>query len=320
MFFKSKLKIWVILIITSLIISALLGAVRNTMEKKREKREEENVYTEWTIDIRHGDTTTKNRLSGRKIDVNGKNVKLIIKTESPDIIISNKNEESEEYIELKDYLYIPYIMVANPFISNNQFCFNSTNEKKEKYTKDIRYILSAIENEQTWKDIGLDQENVAKGNVSLMIPDEYSEAYPMIKEYFIWALNNYKEPNGNERQELTERVDAILEKCVKIENLAAQFDKSSWFNGILLCPESIIAERPKSFKNSFSVIAPTKTICDTYNVYVKTEKADEAKEILMSYTFLEVSGYRNKDYNNISSSSSYSYSFETFDFIHMKGE
>lgn len=315
MFFKSKLKTWLVLIIISLVISVLPRVVRTIIEKKQAQREAAETYTEWMIDIQHGNAALKNRLSGQILSVNGGNVKLVTGSDNADIVISDKEEELDGYTELKDYLYIPYIMVVNPNLSSNQDCFNRTSDKKEKYTKDIRYILSAIENEQKWKDIGLDQENVAKGNVSLMIPDEYSEAYPMIREYFIWTLNNYKEPDGNERQELAKRADAILEKCIKVENLASEFDKNSWFKGVILCPESIIAERPKSFKNSCPVIAPTKTIRDTYNVYVKAEKTDDAKEILKSYMFLEVSGYRNRDYNDISNSSSYSYSFDTFDFI-----
>jgi len=321
MFVKLKWKFWLILIVVCFIISKVPPCIIQYNEKKASEEEAAKVYSTCVIDIRQNNPALKNRISGEMIHINGTNVKVISSSENPDIIISEKKDSLDGYDELEDFLYVPYIMVANPnLIGTSQTCFNPVNNDKEKFSKDIRYILEAMEEGKKWKDIGIDNDNVIgnkKDNVTLMIPTRYTNEYQKIKNYCIYALNNYSKPkNEDEYAILLARVNNILNQCIEVENIEAEFTQSSWFEGIILCKESIISEMPKYFtRKKCVVIAPTTTIKDTYQVYVKKEKADELKDILKDYSFLELTGFRNKEYNEISNSSYYKRSFEVFDCI-----
>ena len=143
-------------------------------------------------------------------------------------IITRSEETYDGYTELKKYLYVPYVMVANPNLaSSSQEYFGEI--AKNKYKKDIRYILSAMEEDKKWKDLGLNGDSIVKGNVSFIIPDEYSVGYNDIREYFILALNDFKMPSEDEINELSLRVDNILAKCTKVESIQSEFTKNSWF-------------------------------------------------------------------------------------------
>lgn len=315
MIFKSKLKVWLLIIVVASIISSIPGIINNYKVKKAA----EDIYTTCVIDIDVDDTVLKNRVSGSMIDVAGENVKIMISSDNPDIIISENEKTKSGYVELKDYLYIPYVMVANPNLKGaDQECFNKVSGNYTKYEKDIRYILKAIEEDKKWCDIGIENSSVIdNGNnkVTLIIPNEYNNAYQKIREYFIFALNDYKKPDANEINELAKRVDLILEKCEKSENIASLFTKSTWFKSIIFCPESIISERHSNFKNNCMIISPGKTFRSKYNVYIKNEKLDEMKKILTSYTFLELTGYRNVVRNETTQSKYYKSTFEIFDYI-----
>lgn len=315
MIFKSKLKVWLFIIVIASIISSIPGIINNYKAKKAA----EDIYTTCVIDIDVDDTVLKNRVSGSMIDVAGENVKIMISSDNPDIIISENEKNKSGYVELKNYLYIPFVMVANPNLKGaDQECFNKVSGNYTKYEKDIRYILKAIEEDKKWSDIGIENSSVIdNGNnkVTLIIPNDYNSAYQKIREYFILALNDYKKPDANEINELAKRVDLILEKCEKSENIASLFTKSTWFKSIIFCPESIISERHTNFKNNCMIISPGKTFRSKYNVYIKNEKLDEMKKILTSYTFLELTGYRNVVHNETTQSKYYKSTFEIFDYI-----
>ena len=51
-----------------------------------------------------------------------------------------------------------------------------------------------------------------------------------------------------------------------------------------------------------------------YNVYIKTSKAEELEDLLTSYKFLNVTGYRIGNVD-VSDSKYYKYSFQVFDFV-----
>lgn len=316
MYIKSKWKTWVFLIILALSIKVLPGYIKTFLTERAERKRADEIVTTYMITVNDVNSAIKNKILKDKINVNGKNVKFIDSFGEPDIIITRNDEAHDGYIELKDYLYVPYVMVSNPNLKGySQECFGKL--EGNKFKKDIRYILSAIEEDKKWKDLGIDGDSIVKGKVSFIVPDKYSQAYQDIREYFILALNDFNMPSENEIDELTMRADKILEKCTKVESIQSEFTKSSWFKQIILCEESIIAERPSNF-GSCIIINPGKTIKAEYNVYVKEDKLDEVKVILKSYKFLELSGFRNIEYNNTLESEPYTRSFVTFDYIDIK--
>lgn len=316
MYIKSKWKTWLFLIVIAVAIKVLPGYVNTFLTQRAEKKQADAIVTTYTIEVEDVNPAIKNKILGETIKVNNTNIKFANSFGEPDIIITRSEETYDGYTELKKYLYVPYVMVANPNLaSSSQEYFGEI--AKNKYKKDIRYILSAMEEDKKWKDLGLNGDSIVKGNVSFIIPDEYSVGYNDIREYFILALNDFKMPSEDEINELSLRVDNILAKCTKVESIQSEFTKNSWFKQIVFCEESIIAERPSDF-GKCAIINPGKTIKADYNVYIKKDKLEEVKIILKSYKFLELSGFRNVEYNNILDSEPYSRSFTVFDYVNAK--
>lgn len=316
MYIKSRWKTWLFLILLALAIKVLPGHINTFLAQRAEKKQADAIIHTYILKVEDVSSAIKNKIFEEKINVNGTNIKFIDSFSEPDIIITRADETHDGYIELKNYLYIPYVMVSNPNLSGaSQNCFGKVN--KNKFKKDIRYLLSAIEEDKKWKDLGFNGESVVKGNVSFIIPDKYSMAYQDIRKYFILALNDFNMPNEDEIDNLSLRADNILAKCTKVESIQSKFGEDGWFKQIILCQESIIAERPSDFGNCI-IINPGKTIKADYNVYIKKDKVEEVKTILKSYQFLELSGFRNIEYNNTLESDPYSKSFITFDYVDEK--
>lgn len=316
MYIKSKWKTWLFLIGIALAIKVLPGHIHTFLAQRAEKKQADAIVTTYTIAVDGVSSAIKNQILEDKINVNGTNVRFTDSFGEPDIIITRADEMHDGYAKLKNYLYVPYVMVSNPNLaSTSQDCFGEID--KNKFKKDIRYILSAMEEDKKWKDLGLDGDSVVKGKVGFIIPDEYSMAYRDIREYFILALNDFKMPSEDEMDALCLRADSLLAKCTKVESIQSEFTKSSWFKQIIFCAESIIAERPSNFGKCI-IINPGKTIKADYNVYVKEDKLEEVKTILKSYQFLELSGFRNIEYNNVLDSNPYSKSFMAFDYVDEK--
>lgn len=318
MFVKAKLKLWLLLIVGSILISKAPGIIKSLHKQYEANKIAENTITTYTVDIESNDISLKNAITGKKFNIDNSNYQLMVSNNNPDIVITTDEKTRTGYKEFKNYLYVPYIMVMNPYLGEASQTYIYKDNSGD-YSKDIRYILLDIENEKTWKDVDLDHDGtVGKTSklVKLIIPNEFSDEYMKIREYFIYALNDYKKPNEEEYNELANRVDNILGKCERVEDLTTLFHQSSWFKGIVLCKESIISKNKNSFSRSgCKVICPTKTISDNYNVYIKEDKAENALKILKSINFLHESGFRNIEYNDISKSGAYSKSFEIFSII-----
>lgn len=312
MFIKAKWKVW----LGMLAIAALLQFSKGFIVNFITGLFNEPAYTECRIEFRDEDAKYKNTVSGKNIVIDISTAyKLTATSEDPDIIITKDNESIDGYTKKEKYAYVPLIMVANPSVSGKDAFFNAI--KNRQCEKDIRIILKAIEEGKSWKDIGITSNRVvnnSKDKVTLIIPNEYDKSYQKIKNYILLALNDYKEPSEAELVDLTNRTNAILYKCTKVDSISALFHQNTWFKGIILCEENIIAKESSSFRNTCTVISPGKTMRTQYNVYIKTSKAEELEDLLTSYKFLNVTGYRIGNVD-VSDSKYYKYSFQVFDFV-----
>ena len=312
MFIKAKWKVW----LGMLAIAALLQFSKCFIVNFITGLFNEPAYTECRIEFRDEDAKYKNTVSGKNIVIDSSTAyKLTTTSEDPDIIITKDNETIDDYTKKENYAYVPLIMVAKPSVSGEDAFFNGI--KNRQCEKDIRIILKAIEEGKSWKDVGITSNSVvnnSKDKVTLIIPNEYDKSYQKIKNYILLALNDYKEPSEAELVDLTNRTNAILYKCTKVDSISALFHQNTWFKGIILCEENIIAKESSSFRNTCTVISPGKTMRTQYNVYIKTSKAEELEDLLTSYKFLNVTGYRIGNVD-ISDSKYYKYSFQVFDFV-----
>lgn len=311
MFIKAKWKIWVMMLVIAVGLKFGLALFKDFLETKKQ----DAIVSEVRIDFQEEDAKYKNIVAEKKIKVDGKNYKIIATSDDPDLIITKSDKKLEGYTKKENFLYIPLIMVANPKFQQSENFFNKIDSYQ--YEKDFRLILKAMEEGKTWRDIGISSTSVvenSKDEVSMIIPNEYDKSYQEIKDYILLALNDYKEPTEDEMTDLLKRTNAILAKCEKVDNISTLFNQSTWFKGIILCEENIIAKERNSFTGNCIVISTGKTKRSRYNVYMKNSNIEDLTSLITNIGFLEKTGYRSND-TNISKSDSYAYSFQVFDFI-----
>lgn len=174
-----------------------------------------------------------------------------------------------------------------------------------KYSKDIRYILEAIETNKAWEEIGINNQTVIgsiDGPVTLKIPNKHSKDFQDIKSYIIMVINDYK-PCEN-KEELEKRADMILSKCIEIENVPSLVDslnsdpKKVDF-GMVLCKESTIAEC-RYCDQGIAVINMVYPVKVSYNLYIKkddTETINIVKSLVQSKKFYSKTSLRNVESN-----------------------
>ena len=311
MFIKAKWKIWVMMLVIAVGLKFGLAFFKDFLETKKQ----DAIVSEVRIDFQEEDAKYKNIVAEKKIKADGKNYKIIATSDDPDLIITKSDKKLEGYTKKENFLYIPLIMVANPKFQQSENFFNKIDSYQ--YEKDFRLILKAMEEGKTWRDIGISSTSVVenpKDEVSLIIPNEYDKSYQEIKDYILLALNDYKEPTEDEITDLLKRTNAILAKCEKVDNISTLFNQSTWFKGIILCEENIIAKERNSFAGNCIVISTGKTKRSRYNVYMKNSNIEDLTSLITNIGFLEKTGYRSNDVN-VSKSASYKYSFQVFDFI-----
>lgn len=320
MFVKAKIKVWAMIILICGILYKIPGIISYITR--------DVPVMEYSVGIDIDDVSLKNRIAGQTISQKDNVIKLSVKSEDQDFIISRRSDENKYpgYEKMEGYLYTPLVM----FVNNNVVNYNDNitiveQDSGSAYMKDIRYLLQAIESDKTWKDIGFDERLIGKEkeNVKFIIPNEYDSIYQTIRDYFVLALNDFKIPTEEEQKELQQRVDAIIAKCDKQENVSGILKGSSITKGIFVYRESVISEHLEEFKNSFISmpyyfeISPGKTVDIKYDVYVKKDKIDGIKNFMQSADFLEIFGMRNVDSINTTQSKSYERCFKVIDSVEM---
>lgn len=139
------------------------------------------------------------------------------KNNDADILIRSSSDKNVEgYEKLGNALTSTIVLMFDNQILNHTEGFSQITSNC--YRADLTSILIAIENNETWSSLGVD-ENVAKGNVSLVIPNESCSYYDEVVDTIYYALNNFKPLTDEIKEELKPRVDIILEKCEKVPNI-----------------------------------------------------------------------------------------------------
>ena len=321
MFVKAKFKLWIAILILCSLLSQVPGIIAYITR--------DIPVTQYSVGFDMDDTALKNRVAGKEIVLQDNKVSLSVNNTNQDFIIAKKNDKNlyDGYEKLNGYLYTPIVMFINTNLSSYKKNFTIVNQESGKaYMKDIRYLLQAIEEDKTWEDIGIDEHLIGKKKeaVTLIVPSEYDETYQDIRNYFVMVLNDFKAPSGSDLPDLQARVDNILKKCRKQEDISGILKGRPLHKGIFVCKESVISENLNSFKNGFLTspyyyeVSPVKTMNIEYDVYVKKEKVDEIKQFLQSVEFLELFGLRNTDsINNIMMNPYYERCFKVIDDIEM---
>lgn len=293
MFIKAKYKIWFTILAVCVICSVLMRVIPQIKANKEEKKKNEVSYT---IQMDTKDQALNSRISNQTITAKGKDVTFIHSNLDPDIIVTDKSEEHAGYEKMEGGLYTTFTLFANKYLYKgyDDNWLNKSNEHDtDKYSKDIRLLLEAIEHKKNWNDIGAENNYIVKPDepVKLYIPTKYHYSYDSLRMYIAVALNDYEPLNDENAKELTKRADKILEESKQIE-LSAFVEESDIY-GLLLAPESTVAECRNIFKNyTRGIIYPGKSIKIQYDVYVKPDKLNDFRELMSSNDFFNLFGLR----------------------------
>ena len=147
-------------------------------------------------------------------------------TASADMIISDKDVDYPGYTKCEDMLSTPYVLYfkARCYDSKNTLF---TDLSGSSYTVhkclecDLYNILDAMLKDKSWKDINVSKD-VADGPVTLYIPNETTTYYDDIVDIFYYTLNNHREVTEADRERLSDDVNKILNKCVKVRYMTTE--------------------------------------------------------------------------------------------------
>lgn len=136
-----------------------------------------------------------------------------------DILVTEKEITDDSYIKYENALYTPYVLYfkARAYESSNNLFINLSGSN---YTLssclecDLYKILDGMLNDKEWKDIGV-SKNVAKGPITLHIPNESSMYWDDVLDIFYITLNAGKDVTEEDKARLQGDIDKILSKCVK---------------------------------------------------------------------------------------------------------
>lgn len=230
------------------------------------------------------------------ITSNPQNADIIIKTHS--------DGQIDGYKKYDKLLYTPLVAFA---YEADQLGFNKLSETNGvAYYKDLAVVLDAIENEKTFEDIGLTK--FIAGPVKLTIPDKGSSYYLLTEELFYEVLNDGKIPTEEERANLKERVDNLLDKCEKSEDVRTTLVEIKKNNSIsqkypldslYIAPEFIaINEDTEVFRVNNSTNAgwyPVyfgSTVAQYFDLYVKEDNVDKLYQMFYGSDFSSKTGIR----------------------------
>lgn len=228
-------------------------------------------------------------------------------TETPDIIFSSSNETREGYELIENAVQSPLVLYVLRAIDDYEQGFIQSDDNQYFFRINLHTILTAMENNQTWADIGI-HAKVLEGNVTLHIPDENDWSYSKVEELFYITLNGGVMPIEERQTELKPRVDALLRKCIKCPSIAQaiadEAEHPTDTKKAFLAPEYLYTTSQGMSSNNNNNFAPvyfTKTVYMSANAYLKTGYTDvdishELWNAMKSNKdFMDDTGWRVKD-------------------------
>ena len=305
--YKSKMKIWVFLLLISLLLSNFKGVT--TIIINFFKAHSYNTY----VDIE--DTTLRNKFDRYK--KSGAKLELVSNLEDSNVIIQTASEKTiDGYTKYPNQFTSPIVMYV-PYEAyrsdNSGFSKDSASAGLSTYyyiQKDLKIILEAIENDKKYSDIGIIDKVFGKDKkVQIAIPNKNSNYYEEVRLLITLTLNNYSYDEIDDPS-LIKRVDAIIKKSITYEDAATYIQKinndgKKGEKVIVLAPEYIVtrgADIAGSSQTSYSYIIciPFKTICLNYDLYTKNVENNDITyaslfKSLTKKKFIENIGLRNKE-------------------------
>lgn len=303
--YKAKYKIWILLLIISIVICNF-STVIATIKKN-------NPFSCTTYKT-YVSVTEKNmaeRLGTFK--KSGAKIQLVTNINNADVIIKNSSDEViEGYTKYAEQFTSPIVMfVPSKAYSEDNTGFvhqsYSTSMSTYKYIqKDLLSILEAVESDKKYTDLGIDKDIFGDKEVKLAIPDKNAEGYDDVILLIKLTLNNYSYDNLDNTN-LTTRVNKILDKCIKYEDVSEYFDSirnnKKTDKTIILAPEYMFSRNTyldyTGDSSYYIECLPTKTIEMKYDLFLKNKEDNKYYDnLLKAFTkgkFFDNLGLRNKE-------------------------
>lgn len=291
--FKGRIGIWISVLLCCSIITGLINWVPTWFQEYETtisvNIEKDNEFSEQISDKSIGDFKMRTRDSGA------------------DIIVSDSGENIDGYTKYENLLYSPIVMYTVADIYDHSEGFIKVSNNSSAFKADLYSILVGIENGKEWKDLGVSNK-VARGPVTLYIPNEQNSYYEDVIELFYMTLNNGNIPSDDERDMLESRVNNIVSKCTKVVSITQsvydEYKNSSTNHKVFIGPEYLYQRgsdnsMSRSYDDSFQIVYLTKTITLYADMLIKESLSEEAvnvnsfiDEIQGDGKFMDCTGWR----------------------------
>ena len=175
-------------------------------------------------------------------------------------------------------------------------------------SKDLFYILEGIENNKTWEEIGINKD-VLSGKITLHIPGKRHPFNSYIKELFIHNLG--VEITENNKDEINNRVDNIIKKCIEVEDpitfLVNSFEDKNAKKIALIAPAHIVNgyeyedfllnSNSSNTDKTFTDVSFTKTVNKSFSIYIKNGTDEKLTKKVLKTIPKKISNKTGYQYN-----------------------
>jgi len=294
--FKGRIGIWISVLLCCSLITGLIKWVPTWFQEYETtisiEIDKDGDFNEQISDKLFGDFKMRTRNSGG------------------DIIISDKGKDFDGYTKYENMLYSPIVMYVVADIYDHPDGFIKVSNNSNAFKADLYSILVGIEDGKEWKDLGVSNK-IAKGPVTLYIPNEQSGYYDDVIDLFYLTLNNGNIPSEDEKANLANRVNNIVSKCTKVVDITQsvydEFKNPSTNHKIFIGPEFLYqrgseSSMSRNYDDSFQIVYLTKTITLYADMFIKDMQTEEEidtssfiDEIQENGKFMDVTGWRVQD-------------------------
>ena len=223
---KSKVGIWILAIIVSLIVFNR-GNIGNFFKNLFYEGQKEIV----TIQVKEDDSILRSKIGdsgsfriNEDLYFKFSIIDNVFEDSLADVVIERNSEKGyENYTKYEKALYSPIVFyVDHDILTKTNSSFTKTSDHPT-YEKDISTILYGFLEDKTWKEIG--EPNIS-GKIEIYIPAKTSPYYEDVCAYLLKNLDN----NEN-------KLNSFLEKCNYEENILGKIKGNLKLNQILIAPE-----------------------------------------------------------------------------------
>ena len=305
--YKGKVSVWIWIIVIVLFVQFCLNIVFPWVGSWGDY-ENTTIYAESVYDDALLDSVGNKQFLDYKWYIDKQNPDIYI-TDDVDI------EKKDGYTKYSNYLYSPLVMyVRSQVIDGSNYTgfirLSPDDGSSSPLQIDLYNILVGMEEDKTWKDIGVSTK-VVEGKINVVIPNERCTYYSKVVDLFYLTLNNNKVPTEEERMSLTSRVNALLDKCEKTSSISQgiydEYKKHSKGYKVFIGPEYLFVrggeEISRQNYDAYTCVYFMNTTFIEADLYVKSNYAegevdvasDVFNKMVAGTGFFRNSGWRMQD-------------------------